>query len=275
MNRTTPNLIIVLAVVAGILVFGILAAASSLARSRYDAKVAEVESQAKRLAEDDDVKEEAAARIETLERENADLKKQLKQASADLRQQADRLTAAEQEVTLLRRNLDAALQELAELRKKYAVAVTTDVAPVVPNNAVADRVVKQAPAVVEVEVDKAKAAHVVKKKGHKHNGNVAVAAAPGGRGAVNGPKRVAGTIKAVDAAAGTVTVTVMKKSGVAEDRYFTVADSTKIVVAKADGTTKTLSGKDGLKDPIVSGGASVKVMSATDGAVTEIAVGGR
>ncbi len=86
-------------------------------------------------------------------------------------------------------------------------------------------------------------------------------------------KPVIGTIKAVDAAAGKVTVTV-KKHKETEDRDFTVADSTKITVAQADGTTKELTGKEGLKHPVVSVGASIKVTAAADGTVSEIAVGG-
>ena len=86
-------------------------------------------------------------------------------------------------------------------------------------------------------------------------------------------KPVIGVIKAVDAAKGTVTVTT-KKNHVATDQDFTVTDTTKITIAKADGTTKDLTGKDGLKDPVVNVGASIKVTTAADGTVTEVAVGG-
>ena len=104
-------------------------------------------------------------------------------------------------------------------------------------------------------------------------------------------KPVIGTIKAVDATAGTVTVTVKKvetsksvdattgtetitKKHVTQDRNFTVADTTKITITNTDGTTEDLTGKDGINDPVVKIGASVKVTTAVGGAVTEVAVGG-
>jgi hypothetical protein len=87
-------------------------------------------------------------------------------------------------------------------------------------------------------------------------------------------KSVIGTIKAVDADAGTVTVTVMKKKVPEDLPAFTVADSTTVTITNADGTTKDLTGKAGLKDPVVKEGASVKVTSAADGTVTKVEVGG-
>jgi hypothetical protein len=85
------------------------------------------------------------------------------------------------------------------------------------------------------------------------------------------PKPVTGVIKAVDPGAGTITVTVKKKSDTT-DKDFTVADATKITIKDKDGTTKDLTGKDGLKDPAVIVGATVKVTSAADGSVTEVVV---
>jgi len=104
-------------------------------------------------------------------------------------------------------------------------------------------------------------------------------------------KPLIGTIKSVDATSGAVTVTVKKvvtskstdaatdtetitKKHVTEDRDFTIDDATKISITNTDGTTKDLTGKDGLKDPVVKTGASVKVTLAAGDAVTELAVGG-
>lgn len=93
------------------------------------------------------------------------------------------------------------------------------------------------------------------------------------KGQKGGPKPVNGTIKAVDATAGTLTVTVKQKDKSTEDRDFKVTDSTKVTVPQADGTTKDLTGKDGLKDPVVNVGAKVKVTAAADGTVSEVVVG--
>ena len=80
-----------------------------------------------------------------------------------------------------------------------------------------------------------------------------------------------GVIKSVDAAAGTITVTVTSKKKGPSDKYFTISDTTKVTI---DGDTpKQLTGKDGLKDPAVKEGATIKVTSDSSG-VTEVAVGG-
>ena len=97
-----------------------------------------------------------------------------------------------------------------------------------------------------------------------------VAMAKGGKKAA-GP--CIGTVKSVDAAAGSMTVTVTTKKG-SKDQTFTVADTTAVVITNADATTKELKGKDGLKDATVKEGASIKVTSDATGAVSEVAVGG-
>ena len=88
MNRGRRNLIIALSVLAGVLVCGIVVAAASAARSSYDAKMAEYQGQADKFSADQ----------KALEEENADLKRQLKNVSAEGQRQADRLAAAEREV---------------------------------------------------------------------------------------------------------------------------------------------------------------------------------
>ena len=100
--------------------------------------------------------------------------------------------------------------------------------------------------------------------------DVAMAKGKGGKKA-GGP--VIGTVASVDAAAGTVTVTVTTKKG-SNDKTFTVADTTAVVITNADATTKQLKGKDGLKDAAVKAGASIKVTCDAASAVTEVVVGG-
>ena len=94
-------LIIVLGVVAGILVCG------SFSRDlpgRFRAgPLAEAKSQV------EDARKDAAERIETLERENADLGKQLELPKANLDRRAEEFAAAEQEGLLLWGDLGAAL----------------------------------------------------------------------------------------------------------------------------------------------------------------------
>ena len=93
------------------------------------------------------------------------------------------------------------------------------------------------------------------------------------QGNKSAPAAVIGTVKAVDAVAGTVTVTVTTKKG-SNDKTFTVADATPVVVTNADATIKKLKGKDGLKDPVVKAGASIKIARDAAGGVTAVAVGG-
>ena len=119
MNRGRRNLIIALSVLAGVLVCGIVVATASAARSRYDAKMAEYQGQVDKFSADQ----------KALEDENADLKRQLRNVSAEGQRQADRLAAANEKLAGLRNELAAALKEVADLEKKYAeIATTEDVA---------------------------------------------------------------------------------------------------------------------------------------------------
>jgi hypothetical protein len=80
---------------------------------------------------------------------------------------------------------------------------------------------------------------------------------------------VAGTVKSVDAAAGTLTVTVKKKK-VQEDKDFTIGDTVKVVTFT--GTDKTeLTGKDGLKS--IKTGDKIQVRIDAGGNVLSIQVG--
>ena len=107
-NPTMRNLIVLLAVVAGILGSAIFVTAKSPSRLRAEAALAQAKSEA------EDARKEFAQRIETLEGENADLRKQLEQATASLNVRAEKLAVAEQEVLRLRGELDAALKKMAE-----------------------------------------------------------------------------------------------------------------------------------------------------------------
>ncbi len=179
MNRGRRNLIIALSVLAGVLVCGIVVAAASAARSSYDAKMAEYQGQADKFSADQKAREE----------ENADLKRQLKNVSAEGQRQADRLAAASEKLAGLRKDLAAALKEVADLDKKYAeIATTEDVATEVAADDVTETeapavvqdaggggnaVVDQAPAVTVVKVQHAKtnATKNTKKKAKKGGGN--------------------------------------------------------------------------------------------------------
>ncbi|HEY7157348.1 MAG TPA: hypothetical protein VH575_25565 [Gemmataceae bacterium] len=92
-----------------------------------------------------------------------------------------------------------------------------------------------------------------------------------GKGAKKGKKghAVAGTVKKVDASAGTLTVATKKKK-VKEDQQFTVGDSAKVVVANG-ADKKELSGKDGLKS--VKEGDKVRVQADEAGNVISLQVG--
>jgi hypothetical protein len=83
-----------------------------------------------------------------------------------------------------------------------------------------------------------------------------------------------GTIKSADPGAGTFIVTVSNKKKGPQDKDFTVTDTTTVTITNSDATTKDLKGKDGLKDPAVKEGASVKVTVDDAGAVTMVEVGG-
>jgi Cu/Ag efflux protein CusF len=92
-----------------------------------------------------------------------------------------------------------------------------------------------------------------------------------GKGAKKGKKghAVAGTVKKVDASAGTLTVTTKKKK-VQEDQQLTVGDAAKIVVASGS-DKKELSGKDGLKS--IKEGDKVRVQADEAGNVVSLQVG--
>ena len=190
MNQVRRNLVVALSVVAAALICGILVAANCVARSKYEAKVAEAKDQAERLAQEKDAREEAVARIKTLEDENADLRRQLKQASADLKQaladlkqaladlkqQADRLAVLEQDKLRLQADLDAALKQVAELTRKYAQARDAE------RKARLD-VAKKA-AVTVVTAPETKVVHVGNKKHNHKNGGDGNVSANKGRGGV-------------------------------------------------------------------------------------------
>src|SRR5580698_10228418 len=97
------TVLVVLAGVAGILACAIYTAAKSSARSR-----AEVDELAEAQRQIDETRKEAAQRIEALDQENFDLRKQLELVKADLEKRSAKLATTEQEVTRLRNDLDAA-----------------------------------------------------------------------------------------------------------------------------------------------------------------------
>jgi hypothetical protein len=86
-------------------------------------------------------------------------------------------------------------------------------------------------------------------------------------------KPVSGVIKSVSADTGALTVTVKSKKDGAADKSFTVNDTTAVSIIAADGTTKALTGKDGLKDPAVSAGAHVAVVADASGLASKISIG--
>jgi Cu/Ag efflux protein CusF len=93
-------------------------------------------------------------------------------------------------------------------------------------------------------------------------------------GADKGVKKgqtVTGTIKKVDAAAGTITLTIKSKKETIE-KEFKVADTTRVVVF-AGTEKKELSGKDGLKAEQLKEGTQVAVVTDAEGKVTEIRIG--
>src|SRR5262249_54802446 len=84
-------------------------------------------------------------------------------------------------------------------------------------------------------------------------------------------QQVAGKIKKLDAAAGTLTVAVQLKKGETQDRECKLGDA-KVVVF--DGKEKKeLTAKDGLKNEHVKEGAAVTVLSDREGKVTAVQVG--
>ena len=69
-------------------------------------------------SEAEEFRKDAAERMETLQQENADLKKRLELATADSQRQAQRLAAVKREAVRLQDDLDAAWLLLAELDRK-------------------------------------------------------------------------------------------------------------------------------------------------------------
>ncbi|MGA2253384.1 MAG: EF-hand domain-containing protein [Thermoguttaceae bacterium] len=115
-NPTMRILTVLLAVVAGVLSCAIYVTANSTRRAQAEAALAESKSRA------EEARQAADDRVESLERENADLRKQLELAKANLDQRAEKLVAAEQQALWIWRDLDAALKQLAELNQKYSDA---------------------------------------------------------------------------------------------------------------------------------------------------------
>lgn len=87
-------------------------------------------------------------------------------------------------------------------------------------------------------------------------------------------KTVQGTVKKVDAATGTLTVTVKGKKGTEPtDKEFKVHDATKVTVfSEGQEKPKQLTGKDGLKDAQIKEGTKVAVVTDSDGKVVQIRV---
>jgi peptidoglycan hydrolase CwlO-like protein len=118
-NAPMRNLIILLVVLAGILSCAIFVAAKSTGRSRAEAALTEAKNQTEE-AQKDAAQKDAAERLESLEKDIADLKKQLEAKQAEIDERATKLAAAEKLAVNLRGQLDAALKNLAELSHNYA-----------------------------------------------------------------------------------------------------------------------------------------------------------
>ena len=88
----------------------------------------------------------------------------------------------------------------------------------------------------------------------------------------DGNKSVAGTIKKVDAATDTITVTIPRKGGGESDSDFKVGAATKFMIFNGD-NKQELTGKDGLKNDQVKAGAKVSVTSDANGAVVIVTIG--
>lgn len=85
-------------------------------------------------------------------------------------------------------------------------------------------------------------------------------------------KAVKGTVKKIDAATGTITVTVKMKKETA-DKEFKIDDATKVIVFAGD-EKKELAGKDGLKAEQLKEGAVVTIMADDAGKVSQLQIGG-
>jgi hypothetical protein len=173
-DPTMRILIVLLAVAAGILACAIYVAANSPGYIRAEAALAAARSQAEEAGN------EAAERIEKLERENAALRKQLELATANLDRQSEKLAVAEQQALRLRSDLDAALKQLAELSQKYAAAQIKKAEDLTAEARDAQRkakldadAVKRDPAMADVKAPAAggDAVHAGNKKRNRKNGN--------------------------------------------------------------------------------------------------------
>src|SRR5205823_2209021 len=71
-------------------------------------------------SEAEEARQSAGARVEALERDNVELRKQLELAKTNLDAWNEKLSAAEKESLRLRAELDAARKEIAQLTQKYA-----------------------------------------------------------------------------------------------------------------------------------------------------------
>jgi Cu/Ag efflux protein CusF len=87
-------------------------------------------------------------------------------------------------------------------------------------------------------------------------------------------KSTTGTVKKVDATAGTLTVTVKGQKGAEPtDKVFTVDDTTKVTVfTEGQEKPKQLTGKDGLKDAQIKEGTNVVVVTNDKDKVVQIRV---
>ena len=81
----------------------------------------------------------------------------------------------------------------------------------------------------------------------------------------------AGKIKKVDAAAGTLTVTVRVSKTEEKDTEFKIADNTRFMIAVGE-AKQEFTGKDGLKNEQVKVGADVAVITDTEGKVIGVRV---
>jgi hypothetical protein len=86
-------------------------------------------------------------------------------------------------------------------------------------------------------------------------------------------KPVMGKVKKVDAANGTLTVTVKKKKET-EDKEFKIADTTKVFVMDGD-EKKEAASKDILKSEQLKEGVDVAIVADETGKVTELTIGAK
>lgn len=171
------RMVIILLVAAGILESALCVAAHSLGRRRGEASVAQVQSQA------DADRKDAADRLGSLERDNAELVKQLELAKTNFDEKAKKLAAIQKDAERLRLDLDSAAKKIADLEQnqKYAEARlkrAEDAATLARDEEhkarlVAETVKRDAAAtVVKADADKADAAHVAAAARGLRNGNI-------------------------------------------------------------------------------------------------------